>query len=298
MRDAAASAPPPAVLGARGRPGMVRAWLGNRLAVTGGVLVAALIIVAIFAPLIATQNPGAIHPSIRLEAPSAAHWFGTDDLGQDVYSRVVYGSRVSLEIGGLVVVLTSAAGVLAGLLAGYVRVWDNVIMRIMDALLAIPPVLLAIALLAVLGARVSNVVISLAIAYTPQLARLLRAQVLVLREMTYTEAARSIGSSQWRVMLYHLLPNMVSPLLVQSTITFANTVLTEAALSYLGVGEPPYIPSWGNEMSTGHAYLVQAPWIILFPGLAIVVCVLGLNLLGDGLRDILDPRLRGTYAGF
>jgi peptide/nickel transport system permease protein len=169
-------------------------------------------------------------------------------------------------------------------------------MRIMDALLAIPPVLLAIALLAVLGARVSNVVIALSIAYVPQLARVLRAQVLVLREMTYTEAARSLGSSEWRVMVYHLLPNMISPLLVQSTITFANTVLTEAGLSYLGVGEPPYIPSWGNEMSTGHAYLVQAPWITLFPGLAIMVCVLGLNMLGDGLRDVLDPRLRSTYA--
>lgn len=271
---------------------VARALLRNRLAVTGGFLLLVVVGCAIFAPLIARQSPGALHPSIRLQPPSAAHWFGTDGFGRDVFSRVIYGSRVSLEVGILVVLLTSAAGLLSGLLAGYFRVWDNLIMRVMDALLAIPPVLLAIALMASLGPRVSNVVISLSIAFTPQLARVLRSQVLTLRETTYTEAARSEGEAEAHIAFRHVLPNALSPVIVQATVTFANAVLTEAALSFLGVGEPPYIPSWGNEMSGGRSYIVQAPWITLFPGLAIVVCVLGLNLLGDGLRDVLDPRLR------
>jgi len=177
--------------------------------------------------------------------------------------------------------------------AGYFRGWDNVLMRTTDALLAIPPALLAIALMAALGPRVSNVVIALTVTYAPQLTRVVRAQILVLRETTFSEAARAVGATERRVAFQHVLPNAVSAVVVQATVTFADAVLTEAGLSYLGVGEPPGVPSWGNILSEGRAYMIRAPWITLFPGSAIVTCVLGLNLFGDGLRDILDPRLRG-----
>lgn len=270
----------------------LRLLLRNRLAVTGACLLAVVVGCALFASVLAPQDPNAVHPDVRLEPPGPGHWFGTDSFGRDVYSRVVYGARVSLLVGALVVLWTTLGGVFFGLLAGYVRAWDGVVMRVMDALLAIPPVLLAIAIVASLGPRLSNVVISLTVAYTPQLARVLRSQVLVLRESTYVEAARAGGASEVLVALRHVLPNALSPVIVQGTATFAYAVLTEAALSFLGVGAPPYIPSWGNELNDGRPFMAQAPWITLFPGLAIMVCVLGLNLFGDGLRDVLDPRLR------
>jgi peptide/nickel transport system permease protein len=259
---------------------------------TGAVLVAVVAVAAAAAPLLAPQDPLALNPAVRLRPPSVAHWFGTDDFGRDVFSRVVYGSRLSLEVGTLVVAFTALVGTLGGVTAGFFRVVDNVIMRVVDALLAIPPVLLAIALLAVMGPRVSNVVVSLTIAYVPQLVRVVRSRVLVLREAMFTEAAKSEGASQARIAFLYVLPNSLSAVIVQSTVTFADAVLTEAGLSYLGVGEPPGVPSWGNILSDGRNYMIQAPWMTLFPGFAIVVCVLGLNLLGDGLRDVLDPRLR------
>ena len=271
---------------------LLRALRRNRLAATGAVLLGIVLCCAAFAPTIAPRDPNLIRPEIRLEAPSSQHWFGTDSFGRDMFSRVVYGSRVSLLIGALVVFFSTVAGVLFGMLAGYFRTWDSIVMRIMDALLAIPPVLLAIAIVASLGPRISNVVISLTVAYTPQLARVLRAQVLVLREATFTEAAKSEGAHDLLIAFRHVLPNALSPIIVQGTATLAYAVLTEAALSFLGVGAPPYIPSWGNELNDGRLYMVQAPWITLFPGLAIMICVLGLNLFGDGLRDVLDPRLR------
>ena len=276
------------------RPGVLRLLLRNRLAVTGGSLLLLLLVCAAFAPLIAHQNPNGIHPSVRLQPPSAQHWFGTDDFGRDMFSRVIYGSRVSLEVGALVVLFTSAAGILFGLVAGYFRAADNVIMRVMDALMAIPPVLLAIAIMASLGPSVGNVVFSLTVGYTPQLARVLRSQVLVLREVTFTEAARSGGVGERRIAWRHVLPNAMSPVIVQSTVTFASAVLSEAALSFLGVGEPPTVPSWGNELNDGRPYMVTAPWLTIIPGLAIMICVLAVNLLGDGLRDVLDPRLRNS----
>jgi peptide/nickel transport system permease protein len=264
----------------------------SRLGMTGAVLVAIVVAAALAAPWVTLRNPMALNPAIRLHPPSGANWFGTDDFGRDLFSRVVYGSRLSLEVGTLVVLCSGALGILAGIAAGYFRVADAVIMRVVDALMAIPPALLAIALMAVLGARVSNVVVSLTIAYTPQLTRVVRAQVLVLRETMFAEAARSAGASDRRVAFLHVLPNAWSVVMIQSTVTFADAVLTEAGLSYLGVGEPPGVPSWGNILSDGRNYMIQAPWMTLFPGVAIVVCVLGLNLLGDGLRDVLDPRFR------
>ena len=270
----------------------MRALRRNRLAVGGACLLGLVLGCAAFAPLVAPQDPNLLRPEIRLQPPSARHWFGTDGFGRDMYSRVIYGSRVSLLVGGLVALLTTAAGVVFGMLAGYFRVWDGIIMRVMDALLAIPPVLLAIAIVASLGPRISNVVVSLTIAYTPQLARVLRSQVLVLREATFTEAAKAEGANEWLIAYRHVLPNALSPVIVQGSFTFAYAVLTEAALSFLGVGAPPYVPSWGNELNDGRPFMVQAPWITVFPGVAIMTCVLGLNLFGDGLRDVLDPRLR------
>ena len=272
---------------------MLRVFARSRLGVTGAVLVSIVACAAFAAPLIARQGPMVLDPAIRLQAPDAAHWFGTDDFGRDVFSRVVYGSRVSLGIGAMVVVATVVFGILGGVGAGYVRALDNGIMRIVDALLAFPPILLAIALVAVLGPQVSNVVTALAITYVPRLVRVVRSQVLVLRETVFAEAARSAGASEPRIAFLHIVPNALSVVLVQSTATFADAVLAEAALSYLGVGEPPGVPSWGNILSSGRDYMLQAPWLTVFPGLAIVICVLGLNLLGDGLRDVLDPRVRG-----
>jgi peptide/nickel transport system permease protein len=286
-------APVPARAERSGRRGIVRVLARNRLGVTGAFLLAIVVGCAAFAGWMAHQDPMFVNPAIRLRPPGAAHWFGTDDFGRDVFSRVVYGSRVSLEVGALVVALTALLGGIAGLTAGYVRTWDNVVMRVTDALMAIPPALLAITLMAALGAKVSNVIVSLTVAYAPQLTRVVRSQVLVLRETAFAEAAKAAGAAESRIAFRHVLPNTLSVVLIQGTVTFADAVLTEAGLSYLGVGEPPGVPSWGNILSDGRAYMIQAPWITLFPGLAIVICVLGLNLFGDGLRDVLDPRLRG-----
>jgi peptide/nickel transport system permease protein len=279
--------------GARPAADLLRALRRNRLAVSGACLLGIVVACALFAPWLAPQDPNLVHPEIRLQPPGPAHWLGTDGFGRDMYSRVIYGSRVSLLVGVLVVCFTTAAGVVFGMTAGYFRAWDGAIMRVMDALLAVPPVLLAIAIVASLGPRISNVVVSLTVAYTPQVARVLRSQVLVLREATFTEAARSEGAHDVLIAFRHVLPNTLSPMIVQASAILAYAVLTEAALSFLGVGAPPYIPSWGNELNDGRPFMVQAPWITVFPGLAIMVCVLGLNLFGDGLRDVLDPRLRG-----
>jgi peptide/nickel transport system permease protein len=280
----------PAAVSRRRR--LLRLFRRSRLGVSGAILLSIVVFAALFAPWVAPRDPLSLNPAIRLQPPSGRSWFGTDDFGRDVFSRVVYGSRLSLEVGGLVVLFTAMLGIIAGIAAGYFRMLDNIIMRVVDALLAIPPALLAIALMAVLGPRVSNVVVALTVAYVPQLTRVVRSQVLVLREAMFTEAAKSAGASEARIAFLHVLPNSLSVVLIQSTVTFADAVLTEAGLSYLGVGEPPGVPSWGNILSDGRNYMIQAPWMTLFPGLAIVTCVLGLNLLGDGLRDVLDPRLQ------
>ncbi|HEX7550171.1 MAG TPA: ABC transporter permease, partial [Candidatus Methylomirabilis sp.] len=263
----------------------------GRLILIGAILTVVPIFAGLLAPWIAPDLPDRLDPMHRLESPDGARPFGTDELGRDLLTRVIYGARLSLLVGSMVVVISTLLGTLFGLVAGYLRKLDALIMRTMDGLLALPDLLLAIALMAALGPNVTNVIIALGIVYTPRIARLVRGSVLVVRELEYVQAARALGASVPRTMLRHVLPSSLSPLIVQSTFVFAFSILGEAALSFLGVGVPPYIASWGNILSGGRQFMVEAPWVTLVPGLAIVVTVLGINLLGDGLRDALDPRL-------
>jgi peptide/nickel transport system permease protein len=219
---------------------------------------------------------------------------GTDDVGRDVWSRVIHGTRLSMIVGSAVVLFACAGGIVFGLLGGYYRPLDNVLMRIMDGLMAFPGIILAIALMASLGPSVVNVVVALGVVYVPRVARIVRGSVLVIRETAYVEAALALGVPDRAVLWRHVLPNCLSPVIVQGTFIFAAAVLGEAALSFLGVGVPPQVPSWGNVLAEGRLYLQQAPWLTLFPGVAIMACILGLNLFGDGMRDLLDPKLRGA----
>jgi peptide/nickel transport system permease protein len=263
----------------------------RRATVIGLVLLAVTTAVGLLAPLIA-GDPLRMEVAARLTPPGGAYWFGTDDVGRDVWSRVVYGARLSLLVGTAVVLYSFAIGLACGLAAGYWRALDNPVMRVMDGLMAFPAIILAIALMASLGPKVSNVIIAIGTVYAPRVARIVRGSVLVIRETTYVEAARALGASDAVIVTRHVLPNCLSPVIVQGSFVFAAAVLTEAALSFLGVGVPPYVPSWGNILAEGRLYLQQAPWLVLYPGAAIMVTIFGLNLLGDGLRDLLDPRLR------
>lgn len=265
----------------------------SRYTVVGGAIVLVMFLVAVFAPLLSPYDPQGIDVIKRLTGPGRAYLFGTDNLGRDILSRVIYGARISLVVGTLVVLCAVAAGILLGLASGYNDRIDRVLMRVMDGLMAFPTILLAIALMAALGAQLSNVIIALAIVFTPRVARVVRGVTLVLRELDYVQAAQALGARDARILLRHILPNCAAPVIVQGTFIFAESVLAEAALSFLGVGLPPYVPSWGTIITTGRQFMQTAPWITIFPGLAILVTVLGLNLLGDGLRDLADPRLRG-----
>lgn len=258
----------------------------------GGLVLFAVVIIALAAPLLSGIDPTALNPRGRLAPPSGQHLFGTDNFGRDVFSRTVWGARLSLEIGFLVAALTALLGTLVGLMAGFFRRCDTPIMRLMDSMMAFPGIVLAIGLMAALGPSIYNVVTALTVVYTPRLARVVRSIVLSIREMQFVEAARAQGTSNARILLRHILPNCLSPLIVQGTFIFAEAVLGEASLSFLGAGTPPYIPSWGNMLGEARAYLRDAPWTMLFPGLALTLTVLALNLLGDGIRDVLDPRLR------
>lgn len=262
----------------------------------GGLVVLAVVLVALLAPALSPYDPQEIEVPRRLASPSSVHPFGTDNMGRDIFSRVIYGARISFMVGALVVVGTAAAGIALGLSAGYVDRLDKVLMRIMDGLMAFPSILLAVALMAALGARLSNVIIALSIVYTPNVARVVRSVTLVVRELDYVQAAQALGATDSRILSRHVLPNCMAPVIVQCTFIFAQSVLAEASLSFLGVGLPPYIPSWGTIITTGRMFMQTAPWITIFPGLAILVTVLGLNLLGDGLRDLADPRLRGRLG--
>lgn len=257
----------------------------------GGALVVLMVLIAIFAPFLFTKDPTALAPARRTREPSALYWFGTDMLGRDVYSRVLYGARVSLTVGFSVAVLASAIGTFIGLVSGFVRGLDAVIMRCMDGLMSIPPILLAIALMALTRASVQNVIIAIAVAEFPRVSRLVRGVVLSLREQPYVEAAIASGTKVPVIIWKHILPNTLAPLMVQATFICASAMITEATLSFIGAGTPPIIPSWGNIMAEGRALWQVKPYIVFFPAVFLSITVLAVNLLGDGLRDALDPRL-------
>lgn len=271
---------------------LLRKLFRRRLVLAGAVILVVVALLAIFAPLVTPYDPMALRILDRMQSPRATHWFGTDELGRDVFSRVVYGARYSLSIGAAVVLISVTGGVLLGLVAGFFRRLDGPIMRVVDAMMSFPDILLAIALVAVLGASVTNVILALAIVYTPRVARVVRASTLVVRELLFIEAARAIGISTWRILFIHILQNIASPILVQATFIFAYAVLAEAGLSFLGVGVPPQLPTWGTMIASGQQFAHQALWIVVFPGIAIILAALSLQMVGDGFRDLLDPKLR------
>jgi peptide/nickel transport system permease protein len=279
----------------RGPPRWLTLLARRKLTLVGAILMTAVLALGLLAPVIA-GNPLLMNVAVRMSAPSAVYWLGTDDVGRDVWSRIVHGARLSLLVGAAVVVLALAVGLVCGLVAGYYRRLDNMVMRVMDGLMAFPAIILAIALMASLGPSVLNVIVAIGIVYAPRVARLVRGSVLVIRETAYVEAARALGASDVTLIVRHILPNCLSPVIVQASFVFAAAVLTEAALSFLGVGVPPYVPSWGNILSEGRLYLQQAPWLVLYPGVAIMVTIFALNVLGDGLRDLLDPKLKAEGA--
>lgn len=281
--SAASAARPRRPLGAIGR---------QKGVVIGGVVIAALVVVALLAPLLATHDPELIAGVDRLQAPSDQHFFGTDGQGRDVFSRILYGARLSLGVGFAVTVVTVLAGTAIGLIAGYYGRVDGPVMRVMDGMMAFPGIILAIGIMAVRGAAVSNVVLALSIVYVPRLARIIRSVVLGFRETQFVEAAQAIGNPDRRIVWRHLLPNCAAPLIVQASFVFAEAVIGEATLSFLGAGASPEIPSWGGMLNDSKGILRQAPWTMLFPGISLTLTVFALNLLGDGLRDLLDPRLR------
>ncbi len=271
---------------------LVRRLGSNRLAVTGFSLLLLVLIGALFAGVLSSYDPLTMTVMDRMKPPSATHLMGTDNFGRDIFSRVLYGARLSLEVGGAVMLLTVAGGVWFGLLAGYFPRLDGPIMRVMDAMMAFPAILFAIGIMAVLGPKTVNVVIALSVVYAPRTVRIVRASVLATKQLDYVEAVRAQAAGHLRILFRHILPNCLSPLVVQATFNFAYAVLAEASLSFVGAGAPPPTPSWGNILSEGRIYMQNAPWITIFPGLAIALTVLGLNLAGDGLRDVLDPRMK------
>ncbi len=257
----------------------------------GGGLLLIMVFLAVFAPLLFTSDPIQMNPVERLKTPSLNHWFGTDMFGRDIYSRTVYGSRISLVVGLVAAVLSVILGLFIGLVAGYIRFLDAILMRIMDGLMAIPGILLAIALVSLSGASLITVTIAITIPEIPRVVRLVRSIVLSVREEPYVEAAIAAGTRLPLILSRHVLPNTIPPLIVQATYVCGSAMLTEAILSFLGAGTPPEVPSWGNIMAEGRLYFQIAPWIIFFPGITLAVTVLAVNVLGDGLRDTLDPRI-------
>ena len=277
---------------APGRGQLVRQLLRRRTVMIGLVILAIIAIASILAPWIAPFSPNRLSIVNRLKPPGPVFWFGTDEFGRDGFTRTLYAGRLSLLVGISVVVFAGIVGITLGLVAGFFRRLDTPIARIIDAMMAFPDILLAIALVAALGPSLATVIVALGIVYAPRLARVVRASTLVIRELPYVEAARALGVPTWRIMTRHVLRNLVSPILVQGTFIFAYAMLAEAGLSFLGVGVSPEIPTWGTMIAAGRQYVGQADWMTLFPGIAIVLSVLSLQLVGDGLRDLLDPRLR------
>jgi peptide/nickel transport system permease protein len=259
--------------------------------VGGCAILLAMVVLAAAAPLITSIDPLAIDPLRRLRPPSAENWFGTDQFGRDIWTRVIYGGRVSLLVGAAVAAISIAIGTVIGLVCGYVRALDAVVMRVMDGIMAIPAILLAVALMALTRASLRNVIVAIAITEVPRVVRLMRSLVLSLREEAYIQAAVAIGTRLPMILFRHVLPNTVGPLVVQGSYIFAAAIIVEAALSFLGAGTPATIPSWGNMIAEGGPFLFLAWWLVAMPGVFLSVAVLAVNLLGDGLRDALDPHL-------
>lgn len=259
--------------------------------VLGGVLLVIMIVCAVFAPILFTTDPIRFNPIERLRPPSAENWFGTDMFGRDVYSRTIYGARISLTVGLMAAAISVTLGLFMGLIAGYIRLLDAILMRIMDGLMAIPGILLAIALISLSGSSLTTVIVAITIPEIPRVVRLVRAIVLTVREEPYVEAAIAAGTRVPLILFRHVLPNTIPPLIVQATYVCASAMLTESFLGFLGAGMPPEIPSWGNIMSEGRTYFQITPWMIFFPGVTLAITVMAVNVLGDGLRDRLDPRI-------
>ncbi|MBC9205703.1 ABC transporter permease [Roseomonas aerophila] len=273
------------------RKGITGYIFRNPTIAIGGFLLLLLIFVAVFAPFLWTKDPTALAPAMRTRAPSERWWFGTDMLGRDVYSRVLYGTRVSLIVGFGVAFFASVIGLTIGLISGFVRWADSIIMRVMDGLMSIPSILLAIALMALTRGSVGNVILAITVAEIPRVSRLVRGVVLSLREQPYVEAAIASGTRTPVIIWRHILPNTLAPMIVQATYICASAMIAEAILSFIGAGTPPIIPSWGNIMAEGRALWQVKPYIVFFPAIFLSITVLAVNLVGDGLRDSLDPRL-------
>lgn len=266
-------------------------WHKYNQVILGGFLFALIVLAALLAPLITTYDPTSYNMRATLLPPSLEHLCGTDNFGRDVFSRIVYGSRVSLLISLSVLVVTGIVGTILGLLCGYYAWAEKIIMRIMDGLMAFPQVLLALVIVAVRGAGMENVILALSVTQIPRVVRTVRTTVISVKELEYVEGARAMGASDFRIIFKYILPNCISPLIIRLTLIMATSILSESSLTFLGVGISPEIPSWGNSLSGAKMYFTTHPYLITFPGLAIVITVLALNILGDGLRDVLDPRL-------
>ncbi|MCP8615891.1 nickel transporter permease [Salirhabdus salicampi] len=265
----------------------------NRMAVAGGLIIGLFALVAIFAPWIAPYDPTQVDLMKKLQGPSWDHWMGTDDKGRDILSRVIMGSRLSLAVGVISVAIGAIVGIILGLVAGYYGRWlDTAIMRFIDVLLAFPGILLALAIISALGPSLINVMIAIGIFSIPTFARIVRGSTLSEKKMEYVDAIRSLGATDGRIIFVHILPNILSPIIVQGTLRLATAILSAAGLSFLGMGAQPPSPEWGAMLSQGRSFLYSAPHVAAFPGLAIAFVVLGFNLLGDGLRDVLDPRMK------
>lgn len=272
---------------------IIRKLLSNKIGLIGAVVIGINVFMALFAPLLATHDPLAINIDLQAAPPSFSNWFGTDEFGRDIYSRVIYGSRISLYICLLSVLVATAGGVVAGAGAGYFGgLTDNIVMRFMDALMSFPAILLAIAILAALGPNLFNLVIALGVVYIPRFARIVRSSVLSLKEKEFVEASRAMGNGDIYILFRHILPNCTAPLIVQATASLAYAILAESALSFLGLGAPPPAPSWGNILADARNFMMENPMMTVFPGVAITMSVVGFNLMGDALRDLLDPRLK------
>jgi peptide/nickel transport system permease protein len=270
--------------------GLFRVMRNGPIAIASLIL-SAIVFIAVAAPLLTSTDPILIHPLERLRPGSLQHWFGTDALGRDVYARVIYGARTSLIVGTFAATASIAFGLAIGVVAGYFRIADLIIMRVMDGVMAIPSIVLAVALVAISGASLTTVLVAIAVPEIPRVVRLVRGVILNLRSEPYVEAAISLGTPAHLLLIRHMIPNTVAPLIVQSSFVLASAILTEAALSFLGVGLPPEIPSWGNIMSEGRKYFQLYPGLIFIPGVFLAVTVLSVNLIGDALRDVLDPKM-------